>query len=101
MIKMGLLYLICIPHSAFQFYDLEEIDLRVSRIEEYDLETSHTVTLESVPKTFNEVIIQSIGRHPRHKPEDDFKPQTLYWDKEYGIVKYITYNGEVWERINW
>jgi len=88
-------------YSAFQFYDLEEIDLRVSRIEEYDLETLHTITLESVPKTFSKVIIQSIGKHPRHKPEDDFKPKTLYWDKDYGIIKYITYSGEVWERINW
>jgi len=28
-------------------------------------------------------------------------PQTLYWDKDQGIIKYITYEGEIWERINW
>lgn len=31
----------------------------------------------------------------------DNNPEVLYWDKKYGIIKYVTFNGEVWERINW
>ena len=36
-----------------------------------------------------------------YKPKHNFEPQTLCWDKEYGIIKYETFGGEVWERINW
>ncbi|MES2486901.1 MAG: hypothetical protein V4581_13275 [Bacteroidota bacterium] len=29
------------------------------------------------------------------------QPQVLYWDTQYGILKYVTFDGEMWERINW
>lgn len=62
----------------------------------------NTVTLDSVPKTFNQVYIFT-KKKGKHFKEDkhNWKPRTLYWDKEFGIIKYITYDGEVWERINW
>lgn len=66
-------------------------------MEKEDLTSGQTITLQSVTKTFNEVHILN----PSYKSRDDFSPETLYWDKEHGIIKYITYNGEVWERINW
>lgn len=88
-------------YSQFFFQELDELDLRFYRIKEYDLNTLHTITLESITKTFNKVLIQSRGKHPKHKPKDDFKPQKLYWDKDYGIIKYETYGRDVWERINW
>jgi len=40
-----------------------------------------------------------------HKPEfsgaNEDSPEILYWDTEYGIVKFITFKGDIWERINW
>ena len=59
------------------------------------------VTLNTIPKTFNHVYIFKNEIHPRHTQRDDFKPQTLCWDEQYGIIKYETYSGEVWELINW
>jgi len=29
------------------------------------------------------------------------QPQVLYWDTDYGILKYVTFDGELWERVNW
>ncbi len=31
---------------------------------------------------------------------DDTSPIIIYWDKEFGIIKYETKNGEIWERTN-
>jgi hypothetical protein len=84
----------------------EELEFTITYL--YSLFTSrdkqealNKVALNSIDKTFIDVTVFSKKRNPRHKPKDDFKPQTLYWDKEYGIIKYETYGGEVWERINW
>jgi hypothetical protein len=34
---------------------------------------------------------------PKAKPE---YPKTIYWHEDYGIIKYITHEGEEWKRIN-
>ena len=33
----------------------------------------------------------------RSKP---WQPKKIFWDKDYGVIKYITHNNIVWERIN-
>jgi len=35
-----------------------------------------------------------------HKKAKPTEPKTLYWHEDLGLVKYITHEGEVWERIN-
>lgn len=32
---------------------------------------------------------------------NDNSPEILYWSTGYGIIKYVSFKGEVWERINW
>ena len=66
-------------------------------MEEDDLKKTNTVTLKLVPKTFTKVCTPE----PNFKSKKDFSPKVLYWDKDYGIIKYETYGGDVWERINW
>ena len=48
---------------------------------------------------FEEVYVFSEKNNPTYRKDKDC--YILYWDKDYGIIKYETYNGEVWERINW
>lgn len=31
---------------------------------------------------------------------NDDSPEILYWNTDYGIIKYVSFNGNVWERIN-
>ena len=50
-------------------------------------------------KIFNQVYILDEVKKASHQKET--QPYKLYWDKKYGIIKYETYGGEVWERINW
>lgn len=38
---------------------------------------------------------------PKFSAATEDSPQILYWDMNFGIVKYITFKGDVWERINW
>lgn len=35
--------------------------------------------------------------HENAKPE---QPKMIYWNEDYGIIKYITHSNEIWERIN-
>ncbi|MCW3119014.1 MAG: hypothetical protein JWM28_3096 [Chitinophagaceae bacterium] len=35
--------------------------------------------------------------HPKASPR---QPKIIFWDEEYGIIRYITHSGVVWERIN-
>jgi hypothetical protein len=49
---------------------------------------------------FNQVYIFTKNKHINHRESQDLEPQTLYWDREYGIIKYETFEGKVWERIN-
>jgi len=51
-------------------------------------------------KSFKNVYELKCRRMKYHGGTDD-DPEILYWDKKYGIIKYITFKGEVWERINW
>ncbi|WP_421802541.1 hypothetical protein [Flagellimonas sp.] len=94
---IGVTYL----YSTFYLNPLSDTDKEYFHIDKHDLNTKHKITLTLVDKTFNQVVILSKHKHPKHKPKDDFKPQKLYWDKKYGIIKYETYGGDVWERINW
>jgi hypothetical protein len=38
---------------------------------------------------------------PKYSNAVDTNPEVLWWDEKVGIIKYINFNGEVWERINW
>ncbi|PIF01480.1 MAG: hypothetical protein CR994_00900 [Maribacter sp.] len=74
----------------------------------YSLFTAHNelkvldrLDLNLTDKSLNNVVVYYKEKNKRHKPKDDFKPQKLYWDSKYGIIKYETYGGDVWERINW
>lgn len=68
--------------------------------EDYSLDFSK-MNLNITTKEFNNVYIFSNIKHKRHTKDQDANPQVLYWDKYHGIIKYITYEGKVWERINW
>lgn len=94
---IGVTYL----YSTFFLCELTDSDVKFYNVEKHDLKTLHTIVLESFPKTFSKVIILSNGKHRKHSSKDDYKPQTLFWDKVHGIIKYRTFSGEVWERINW
>ena len=59
-----------------------------------------SVTLTLSNKSFNNVYELVYKRLKFHGGTND-DPEILYWDKKHGIIKYITFNGEVWERINW
>ncbi|KAF2519344.1 hypothetical protein E0W68_03055 [Flavobacterium salilacus subsp. salilacus] len=63
-------------------------------------ETIDLVTLTLSQKNFNNVY-ELVYKRPKFHGGKDDDPETLYWDKQYGIIKYITFNGEVWEKINW
>lgn len=66
-----------------------------------ELEVLDKLDLNLTDKSFEDVIVYYKEKDKRHNAKDDFKPQKIYWDKDYGIIKYETYDGEVWERINW
>jgi hypothetical protein len=57
-------------------------------------------TLTLSQKSFNNVYELTYKRMKFHGGKDD-DPEILYWDKQHGIIKYITFKGEVWERVNW
>jgi hypothetical protein len=38
---------------------------------------------------------------PKFSSATEDSPNILYWDMNFGIVKYITFKGEIWERVNW
>ncbi|WP_291138592.1 hypothetical protein [Flavobacterium sp. UBA7663] len=42
-----------------------------------------------------------IYNKPQFSGANENSPNILYWDVNYGIVKYITFKGDIWERINW
>lgn len=66
-----------------------------------ELKVLDRLDLNLTDKSLNNVVVYYKEKNKRHKPKDDFKPQKLYWDRKYGIIKYQTYGGDVWERINW
>ncbi|MEK6153601.1 hypothetical protein WIW50_10095 [Flavobacteriaceae bacterium 3-367] len=61
----------------------------------------NNVSLSLTNKNFSKVYIFESKKHRLHREEQNRNPQILYWDKEYGIIKYEDYDGNVWERINW
>ena len=60
-----------------------------------------TTDLSISKRKFSQTLIFFKEKHKKHRKSQNRNPQTLYWDKEYGIIKYETYGGKVWERINW
>ncbi|MEK6153607.1 hypothetical protein WIW50_10125 [Flavobacteriaceae bacterium 3-367] len=68
--------------------------------EEFTLVFSE-VTLETIQKSFDEVYTFRNAKQKNHRKGQDANPQVLFWDKEYGIIKYVTYEGDIWERVNW
>ena len=42
-----------------------------------------------------------IYNKPQFSGANENSPNILYWDVNYGIVKYITFKGDIWERTNW
>lgn len=61
----------------------------------------YKTSLDLVPMQFEEVYIFEKKSRKYITESNSYMPQTLYWDKSYGIIKYVTYGGKVWERINW
>jgi hypothetical protein len=58
--------------------------------------------LTLVEKSFARVYKLSYNeKNPFGRKKDGDNPKFLYWDFDYGIIKYVTFDGEVWERINW
>jgi hypothetical protein len=35
-----------------------------------------------------------------HSKAESWQPKKIFWHEDYGIIKYITHDDEVWERIN-
>lgn len=66
-------------------------------LEKEDFKKSSAITLKLVPKSFTKVNIPESN----FKSKKGFSPKILYWDRDYGIIKYETYGGDIWERINW
>lgn len=65
-----------------------------------DTETKDLVNLTLSHKNFNNVY-ELVYKRPKFHGGTDDDPEILYWDKKYGIIKYITFKGEIWERVNW
>ncbi|SEP22909.1 hypothetical protein SAMN05444671_4649 [Flavobacterium sp. CF108] len=65
-----------------------------------DTETKDLEILTLSQKSFNNVYKLVYKRAKFHEGTDN-DPEIVYWDKKYGIIKYITFNGEIWERVNW
>lgn len=63
-------------------------------------ETKSLETLTLSQKSFNNVY-ELVYKRPKFHGGQVDDPEILYWDRKYGIIKYITFNGEIWERINW
>lgn len=66
----------------------------------YDFEFENS-TLHLTNKYFDKVYILNKVKNKHHRKTQDMNPKTLYWDKTNGIIKYETYEGAIWERINW
>jgi hypothetical protein len=63
---------------------------------------SSQVTLKLTSNDFEQVYCMSDERKKfRFNSIKSNEPDTLFWDAKYGIIKYVAYNGDVWERINW
>lgn len=53
-------------------------------------------------KSFDKVYKLSYNEeNPFGRKINGSNPEFLYWDDDYGIIKYITFDGAIWERINW
>jgi len=65
-----------------------------------DTETKSLETLTLTQMSFNSVY-ELVYKRPKFHGGTDDDPETLYWDIKYGIIKYVSFKGEVWERINW
>lgn len=60
---------------------------------------STTQSLYLVKMNF-ENVYELLYNRPKFHAGDDDDPKTLYWDEIHGIIKYKTFKGEIWERIN-
>ena len=69
----------------------------------YELNNSietNEISLELTGKSFNQVLFLEKKKNRNFKEYMSERPNILYWDLENGIIKYQTYKGEIWERIN-
>ena len=69
-------------------------------IEKCDLDYKE-IHLSLSDNTFNQVYVFSVKKHSRHRKEQNTEPQSIFWDLGNGIIKYQTYEGKIWERVNW
>lgn len=51
-------------------------------------------------KEFKNVYIFGLSEYSTGQEKHMHELQTIFWDQEYGLIKYITYNQQTWERIN-
>ena len=68
-------------------------------IDENSTQTSEVV-LKLTEKYFNQVLILEKEKNRHFKEYMNVRPNILFWDKKYGIIKYQTFDGKIWERIN-
>ena len=63
-------------------------------------ELFENISLDLTDKKFNNV---SVFKHYRKQwwNSTESEIQTLYWDNSNGIIRYDTFDGKKWERINW
>ena len=55
------------------------------------------ITPDSLKKFLKDEVYSFSTDPFRNKPT---QPQRIFWHKKYGLIKYITYEGVAWERIN-
>ncbi len=92
--------------SMYKFYNEEQAEphinyLRYSYLHSVFKEKLYeNITLVLTDKTFKNV---SVFKHNRMQWWDsqESEIQTLYWDLTNGIIRYDTFDGKIWERINW
>ena len=58
------------------------------------------VSLSLTENSFSQVLIFERNKNRLHKQDMSTQPKILFWDKKNGIIKYETFGGEIWERIN-
>ena len=54
----------------------------------------------SITKKKFENVYELVYKRAKFHGGNDDDPEILYWDRKAGIIKYITFNKEIWERIN-
>jgi hypothetical protein len=55
------------------------------------------ITKDSINRVKKGKIYEFDASNPRAKLA---QPKTIYWHEDFGIIKYVTYDGTVWTRLN-